>query len=211
MFVISGCLQRRLACFLGVLALALSSSHAGASARLPASSPVPAGAETSVPFGWIDFCRRYAGECEDSSRGPESIELTPAAIRRLTSVNASVNASIEPVTDSEHAGVLDAWDYPSDGKGDCEDYALLKRRLLIQAGFPRAALLLTVVKDAQGDGHSVLLARTSRGDYVLDNLADEVKPWTRAPYRFVKRQSQEDPNVWVEIGAPTSAPAYVSK
>jgi predicted transglutaminase-like cysteine proteinase len=132
-------------------------------------------------------------------------------MRKLASINAFVNSSIEPVLDSEHAGVVDAWDYPTDGKGDCEDYALLKRRLLIEAGFPRAALLLAVVKDEQGDGHSVLLARTNRGDFVLDNLADEIKPWTRAPYRFVKRQSQEDPNVWVAIGPPTAAPAYVSK
>jgi predicted transglutaminase-like cysteine proteinase len=211
MFVVSGCLPRRLALMLAALALALPSGWAQASGRLERSSPVPAGAETSVPFGWIDFCHRYRGECDEAGRAPEAIALTAAAMRKLASINAFVNSSIEPVLDSEHAGVVDAWDYPTDGKGDCEDYALLKRRLLIEAGFPRAALLLAVVKDEQGDGHSVLLARTNRGDFVLDNLADEIKPWTRAPYRFVKRQSQEDPNVWVAIGPPTAAPAYVSK
>ena len=127
------------------------------------------------------------------------------------SINAWVNANIDPVSDKDHWGVVEEWDYPYDGKGDCEDFALLKRRMLIEEGFPAGALLLTVVKDAHGDGHSVLTVKTSRGDFVLDNLDDGVKAWAASPYRFVKRQSQRDPNVWVSIGAPTSAPAYVSK
>jgi predicted transglutaminase-like cysteine proteinase len=195
----------------GAAALSLSLSAADAGVRLPESSFSPLGPETSVPFGWVDFCQRYGNECDDAALAPEAIDLTPAALRKLQSVNAQVNARIVPIVDSEHSGAPDAWDYPSDGKGDCEDYALLKRRILVQSGFPRTALLMAVVKDEHGDGHSVLMARTSRGDFVLDNLADEVKAWTRTPYRFVKRQSQENQNVWVSIGAPTSAPMYVAK
>jgi predicted transglutaminase-like cysteine proteinase len=192
-------------------ALGLSILPAVAGAKLPVSSLSPLGPETSVPFGWVDFCQRYSGECDETTRDPEAIELTPAALRKIESVNALVNNKIEPVSDAEHAGAPDAWDYPEDGKGDCEDYALFKRRLLIAAGFPRAALLLAVVKDEHGDGHAVLMARTDRGDFVLDNLADQVKPWTKTRYRFVKRQSQENQNVWVAVGAPTSAPMYVAK
>ena len=44
-----------------------------------------------------------------------------------------VNDSIAPVTDLEHWGVVEKWSYPDDGYGDCEDYVLLKRRMLIQA------------------------------------------------------------------------------
>ena len=33
--------------------------------------------------------------------------------------------------------MLDHWDYPIDGKGDCKIYALFKRKLLIDQGFPR--------------------------------------------------------------------------
>lgn len=187
------------------------SLSAQAGARLPMSSFSPLGPETSVPFGWFDFCQRYSGECDDAARPAQNIELTAGAFRKIESVNALVNNQIEPVSDPQHAGVPDAWDYPEDGKGDCEDYALMKRRLLIRAGFPRGALLLSVVKDEHGDGHSVLLVRTSRGDFVLDNLADEVSPWAKTPYRFVKRQSQENQNVWVAVGAPTSAPMYVAK
>lgn len=195
---------------LGFAALSLFVLPAAAAARLTEASLSPLGPETSVPFGWVDFCQRYADECDETASAPEAIELTSAVLHKIESVNKRVNARIQPMADLEHAGAPDAWDYPTDGKGDCEDYALLKRRTLIEAGFPRAALLMTVVKDGNGDGHSVLMVRTSHGDYVLDNLVDEVKAWTKTNYRFVKRQSQENQNVWVSIGAPTAAPMYVA-
>jgi predicted transglutaminase-like cysteine proteinase len=132
-------------------------------------------------------------------------------MRKIQRINTAVNKSVAPVSDMDHWGVVDQWDYPTDGKGDCEDYALLKRRMLMDEGFPRQALLMTVVKEANGDGHAVLTVKTNRGEFVLDNLGDEVKAWNRTPYRFVKRQSEQNPNVWVSIGAPTAAPAYVSK
>ncbi len=47
-----------------------------------------------------------------------------------------------------------------DGYGDCEDYALLKRKMLMQAGWPREALLMTVVRDKKGEGHAVLTVKT---------------------------------------------------
>lgn len=192
-------------------ALGFSVIAASAATRLPNATLSPLGPETSIPFGWLDFCQRYAGECDDRPTAPREIELTAETFRKISGVNALVNSRVEPVADLEHAGVPDSWDYPEDGKGDCEDYALMKRRVLISSGFPRSALLLAVVKDRQGDGHLVLIARTSRGDLVLDNLSDDVSAWTQTPYRFVKRQSQENQNVWVAVGTPTSAPMYVAK
>lgn len=169
------------------------------------------GAETSVPFGWVDFCQRYRGECDTQVKAARDVELTGKAVRDLDRVNRWVNKNIESVSDMDHWGLVDRWDYPSDGKGDCEDYALLKRRMLTDLGYPVQALLMTVVKDRKGDGHAVLTVRTDRGDYVLDNLDEEVKGWKKTGYRFVKRQSQTDANAWVTIGEPTAAPAYVSR
>ena len=185
----------------------MESSMAGPDAAIYVS----VGADTSVPYGWVEFCGRYRGECSDDDRAAQPIDLTPAVMRKIQRINAAVNKSVAPVSDMDHWGVVDQWDYPTDGKGDCEDYALLKRRMLMDEGFPRQALLMTVVKEANGDGHAVLTVKTNRGEFVLDNLGDEVKAWNRTPYRFVKRQSEQNPNVWVSIGAPTAAPAYVSK
>ncbi len=168
------------------------------------------GPETSVPYGWLDFCHRYRGECAADAAGPHDIDLTAKAYKDIQRVNAHVNHAIEPVSDMDHWGVVDRWDYPTDGKGDCEDYALMKRRLLVELGYPRAALLMTVVKEKNGDGHAILTVKTSRGEFVLDNMNDAVRPWTNTPYRFVKRQSQLDQNVWVVIDDP-NAPLFAAR
>ena len=162
------------------------------------------GSETSIPFGWVEYCERHAKDCFEEDHAAQDIDLTATVLKKISRINAEVNRSIEPVTDMDQWGLIDRWDLPAEGRGDCEDYALLKRMKLIEAGFPRAALLLTVVKQSNGEGHSILTIKTNRGDYVLDNLADAVKPWAEAPYRFVKRQSQENENIWVAI-APVDA------
>ena len=77
--------------------------------------------------------------------------------------------AIEPISNLDHWGTtLDHWDYPVDGKGDCKIYALFKRKLLIERGFPRQALLMTIVRDLNGEGHAVLTVKTDRGDFVLE-------------------------------------------
>jgi len=77
---------------------------------------------------------------------------------------------------------------------------LLKRKMLIDAGWPREALLITVVRDKKGEGHAVLTVKSDKGEFVLDNQNEEVLAWTETGYRFVKRQSQSDPNLWVSLG-----------
>jgi predicted transglutaminase-like cysteine proteinase len=201
----------RLSAACGVAIIALASTVTAAQAAAPqASTHAAPGAETSIPYGWVEFCARHGADCAEEATAPRDIELTASAWRKIVRINETVNRTIAPISDKDHWGQVESWDYPEDHKGDCEDYALLKRRLLIAAGFPREALLLTIVKEANGDGHSVLTVHTDRGDYVLDNLVDAVKPWTKTPYRFVKRQSQENQNIWVAIGEETGAPASVS-
>jgi len=82
--------------------------------------------------------------------------------------------------------------------------------MLMKAGWPRESLLITVVRDKKGDGHAVLTVKTDRGEFVLDNQEPQVLSWERTGYRFVKRQSQSDPNAWVLLGEPPVAPAIVS-
>jgi predicted transglutaminase-like cysteine proteinase len=192
-------------------------TRASAVERLPIFAPTmqatyaAIGSETSIPYGWIGFCRRYRGECDHGTLPAEDINLSAKAAREINRINLWVNKNVQPVSDWDHWHVADQWDYPTDGKGDCEDYALFKRRLLIALGFPRQALLITVVKDEHGEGHAILTVKTNHGEFILDNLTDRIKPWADTPYRFVKRQSQTDENVWVQIGPPTEEPAVVSR
>ncbi|MDQ6870169.1 MAG: transglutaminase-like cysteine peptidase [Pseudomonadota bacterium] len=188
-----------------------AAASASAAPGPPGVSYAPVGGPASVPYGWADFCRRYAGECNGGPLAPRDVNLTPQAMKEIERVDKWVNAHVKPVSDMEHWGVIDQWDYPADGKGDCEDYALFKRKILIDEGFPRQALLMTVVKDEHNDGHAILTVKTNAGEFVLDNLNDEIKSWDRTGYRFVKRQSQTDQNVWLQIGDPTAAPDYVSQ
>jgi len=197
MFGFIGKIVRVLA--LAGVALLLATATGAAAIHPETVNAAATGSQTSVPYGWVEFCERHADECLDEDHAAQDIDLTAAALQRISRINADVNRSIEPVTDIDQWGLIDRWDLPVDGKGDCEDYALMKRQKLVAAGFPRAALLLTVVKQENGEGHSVLTIKTTRGDYVLDNLTDRVKPWSATPYRFVKRQSQENQNVWVAI------------
>jgi predicted transglutaminase-like cysteine proteinase len=168
------------------------------------------GETTKAPIGWVDFCVEYEPECKTKPSQPRDVMLSAPAWKVLERVNLYVNTHVKPMTDMEHWGVIEKWSIPTDGYGDCEDYVLLKRKLLIDAGWPREALLITVVRDRQGEGHAVLTVKTDKGEFILDNQNENVVAWTETGYRFVKRQSQRDPNVWVSLGDNRPAPATAS-
>lgn len=163
------------------------------------------------PLGWAEFCVRYAPECANNHTPPRDIVLSPDTWSTIVSVNKRVNEYIKPTTDLEHWGAINIWYYPDDGRGDCKAYVLLKRRMLMEAGFPRQALLITIVGTQEHKGHAVLIARTDKGDFVLDNLSAETLLWSETDYDFIKRQSQSDPNAWIYIDGDTwKQPATVA-
>ncbi len=173
-----------------------ATAQAGESRLLYASL----GDTTRAPIGWVEFCAENTAQCQGGPTQPRDIVMSQTAWRDLTKVNRWVNETIKPLTDQDHWGVVEKWSLPTDGYGDCEDYVLLKRKMLIDAGWPREALLITVVRDKKGEGHAVLTVKTDKGEFVLDNQNESVVAWTETGYRFVKRQSQADPNVWVSLG-----------
>ena len=150
------------------------------------------------PYGFVNFCRRWPRECLQGPQEESRFNATPERLAELDAINRMVNREIEPVTDVELYGEADHWTIPT-RKGDCEDYVLLKRRRLIQLGWPASALLITVVRDERGDGHAVLTARTQQGDYILDNKTDEIKLWHQVQYQFIMRQSYLNPTVWMSL------------
>jgi predicted transglutaminase-like cysteine proteinase len=155
--------------------------------------------KTSQPIGHYEFCKRYAAECKalpGGDAGPAT--LTPELWKQILDVNYTVNTTIRPETDMEQYGVEDYWAYPVTA-GDCEDYALLKRRTLMQMGIPASDLLITVVLQPSGEGHAILTVRTDRGDFVLDNMRNKVMLWSDTEYTYLKRQAAENPGQWVKI------------
>jgi predicted transglutaminase-like cysteine proteinase len=154
---------------------------------------------TEPPQAFVRFCEEYPEECAATSRAEGRVPASTQRLRELDEINSRVNHAIRPEEDLKHYGIADFWTLPTDGRGDCEDFALLKRHELIKLGWPSSALLMTIVSDEKGKGHAVLTARTAEADFVLDNKVDEVRSWTKTPYRFLLRQSYLNPRVWMDL------------
>ena len=154
------------------------------------------------PMGYVAFCARGEAECNVKSAHPERLRLSPQIWDLVSNINFQVNTRIKPMGDQEQYGVADYWTYPTNA-GDCEDYALEKKRELVTLGLSPSDLLMTVVLDEHGEGHAILTVATDKGDYMLDNRRDEILRWDQTHYKFLKRQSQQDPKQWVSLKSKT--------
>ncbi|MCB8840146.1 transglutaminase-like cysteine peptidase [Aurantimonas sp. VKM B-3413] len=152
---------------------------------------------TSQPVGHYEFCKRYPGTCRPSGAAA-LVKLSRTVWSKMLDVNNAVNRSIMPRTDQDIYGIPEYWAYPT-VEGDCEDFALLKQYMLEQQGIPASALLITVVRQTNGEGHAVLTVRTDQGDFILDNLDNRVLAWDATDYQYLKRQSERDPGKWATI------------
>ncbi|MFS2149569.1 MULTISPECIES: transglutaminase-like cysteine peptidase [unclassified Rhizobium] len=153
---------------------------------------------TSPPIGAYQFCKEIPEDCKNAAGDQGTMVLTEDSWKTILKINYQVNSEITPMTDMEIYGVEERWAYPKTA-GDCEDYALLKRKMLIEAGFSPSNLLMTVVLQPNGDGHAVLTVRTDRGDFILDNMRNKVMLWADTEYTYLKRQSSSDPTRWVKL------------
>ena len=189
---------------IGLAALAGLTSTAQAQGALPAASLGAAPVGEARPIAaWVEFCQSYGAECALNRAEPARIALSARTWAMIQLVNRRVNLSLHAVTDQDHWGRPDRWDLAEDRMGDCEDFQLLKRRALAEAGLPRRAMRMTVVIDEKGEGHAVLTLITDRGDFILDNKTDAVTAWHETGYTFIKRESQ-DAVSWVSLGGVTS-------
>lgn len=190
--------MRRIAAILGfVIAIPLLSSQSFAGSQIPASRSIAA------PAGFGAACAKYGWVC----RGKASTDVGDReALRALQEVNHYVNSTVTPAEDKVTSGRSENWSLPINNRGDCEDYALLKMKTLLDVGFPASKLALSVVLDRRGENHLVLLARLKSGDYVLDNLAYNVKPWQRTGYTFLASQNFNRRANWqVTLAGPRAA------
>lgn len=161
---------------------------------------------TSQPIGHYNYCKEYSFDCKINSRKTKAPKLTRDRWKDMVEVNAYSNSTIAPITDLEGFGIEELWTYPV-SYGDCEDYVLMKRHMLMQRGWPASSLLITVVLQPNGDGHAVLTVRTDRADYVLDNLNGKIKQWNKTEYRYLKRQSEKYSGHWTKIVDPRIEPS----
>ena len=178
-------------CFLSAILAALM---AGPVLPARAGSVSGNGAAVVPPSGFIHYCVKHSDECLVSGQDAARVELTTARQAELREVQAQIKAAIEHREDLSHL-----WEYARDGHGDCNTFALTKRRALIARGWPEETLLLAAVYTEHNEGHLVLVARTSQGDLVLDNRLPRIVEWTVLPYRWVSMQSQTSPARWLRV------------
>jgi predicted transglutaminase-like cysteine proteinase len=189
---------------------ALSAGSADARNRsLPESTsltPIVEASPTLAPFQHVRFCLRYPSDCKSNPTENERIDLDAQTTELLKRVNQSVNMSIIPTPKSYGPNLGDGWTIAPD-MGDCNDYAVTKRHELLENGLPSKALRLSVVKTASGIGHLVLVVVTTKGDIVMDNLTEVIRPWQSTDYHWLKIQSATDSKFWYEIKVPAAGPS----
>ncbi len=190
------CIGLALLSIAGFITPAQATANVNVDFSNPAFAPVTG--PTSIPIGHAIFCQTRPEECGPNSSIVSAVTLTEELWRDLVTVNAQFNSSIVSVSDMDLYQVEEFWTYPN-GYGDCEEYALAKRRELIARGWNPSTLLIAVLRQTSGEGHAVLMVRTDRGDLVLDNLAGLIKTWDQTPYQYIKRQSQTNAGQWVDI------------
>lgn len=167
---------------------------------LPMAGKVNTKGYTLGPTGFYVMCATIPSACKvqrarNVSAATGNVRLTIDTLGLIDRINRDVNGAMRPQAES---GTVDVWKIGG-SSGDCEDYALTKRAALLRKGFPSSALLMTSVVTRRGESHAVLMVRTDRGDFVLDNLNSLVKPWSATGYRFVSMQSPDNPRMWVRL------------
>jgi len=140
-----------------------------------------------TPLSMQFFCAKNPSECRGGGKG--QVAMTPDLMTMLKQVNVHVNRAIRPKVDSADIWSLDP------AEGDCEDYVLSKRSMLVRHGVSAGSLRIAYTHTRRGEPHAVLVVKTSQGDYVLDNLNNSVKTLRASGYT-IRTMSTANPVSW---------------
>ena len=133
------------------------------------------------------------------------IEVSADMLPAVKKINLQINNKITWQSDLDRYGLEERWTMPLAfdlGRyGDCEDFALEKRRLLLQMGIPAGALALATTTSKATGSHALLVIRTTQGDYVLDNTTPWVLPWAETDYKWITIQEGGNLLQWRAVAA----------
>jgi predicted transglutaminase-like cysteine proteinase len=179
-----------------VLAAALAAPAMASESRPSVAGLLPVKESVGAPQGASALCATYAWACAKSGK---RVTVDAAMLQVIKDVNSRVNRSVRPVNDITQYGTAERWALPTRRGGDCEDYALLKKKELIAAGLAPEQLLIATVLDRKRQSHAVLVVRTGKQDLVLDNLTGRIMPWQQTGYTFLRVQNPAKPSGWVAV------------
>lgn len=133
------------------------------------------------------------------------IEVSTDMLPAVKKINLQINNKITWQSDIDRYGLEERWTMPLAfdlGRyGDCEDFALEKRRLLLEMGVPAGALALATTTSKATGSHALLVIRTTQGDYVLDNTTPWVLPWTETDYQWITIQEGSNLLQWRAVAS----------
>ncbi|MEM6634416.1 MAG: transglutaminase-like cysteine peptidase [Pseudomonadota bacterium] len=153
------------------------------------------------PQGFIGVCDRYAWACAAKVRASTTVVDDRGIMALAQRVNRSVNFRYPQITDQAQFNREEHWTLPTRRGGDCEDFALEKKRQLLAAGVPADRLLIATAFLRDRTRHAVLVVRTSKGDMVLDNLTNRILPWEKTGLTFLRMQNPNKPATWDAVFA----------
>jgi predicted transglutaminase-like cysteine proteinase len=138
----------------------------------------------------VEACRADDRQCDNASRKFVALANSAGvadARTRVEIVNRGINQAVRYVSDLEQHNVADSWSSPLEtlaaGSGDCEDYAIAKFAVLLDAGIPEKDLRVLLVRDmAVRQDHAVLAVRVDGRWLVLDNRRFGLAETNALPY-----------------------------
>ncbi|WP_253276803.1 transglutaminase-like cysteine peptidase [Ruegeria sp. 6PALISEP08] len=183
-------------CAIGMAAAVMASSFVATEAHASEGRFIPTVTSSPPPTGARNLCRQYSWACTAARSSTLTIQ---SEMQLVKEINRRVNVSTRDVTDQSQYKTRELWALPTARGGDCEDFALLKKRDLIHAGVDPSKLFIATVLDTRRTAHAVLIYRSTQGDLVLDNLTNRIKPWSKTRYLFLRMQDPKKPGRWVGV------------
>lgn len=150
----------------------------------------------AAPTGAKKLCQRYQWACDHSGMADPK---NPLSLKQIRSLNRKINRKYREISDQQQYGQKEYWAPLTKRGGDCEDFALTKKYNLIHYGVPPESLVISTVLDKRRNAHAVLILLTRQGDYVLDNLTNQMKLWNRTGYFYLRMQNPEAPHLWENV------------
>lgn len=95
----------------------------------------------------------------------------------MLAINRYVNDNVRLVDDGHNYKISDYWAKPSETEkngGDCEDLAILKMKMLLNAGFDHDNMRIMIVRDIIRQAYHAVLVVMIDEAYILDSPSNQV-------------------------------------
>jgi predicted transglutaminase-like cysteine proteinase len=187
-------------------------SSSGTAVDMSSNNFLQMGRQVPTLEGQVELCKRLPDTCFRQTKEYVPLRVDAAFMKKLTAENIHINKTIVPADDKAQYGQDDYWNLPDDGKGDCEDFVLAKMKLFHEKfGIPlnnMSMVYVEITPDNKKDvgNHAILALRTSDGDYLFNNLTEDVVFPYETPYKFVAATSFEDFTRWQDTGRVKYSP-----